>query len=298
MSSRWISTSFKGPRSLLRAKAALTAACEAFTSDDLPIPRAPQSSALLAGRPRANRSVFSTSMSRTRSTPFKSDISTRLTCGTGASRPSGCQIKASAASRSGAALDGGASRSSATAIRSRTSGARGARGRAADFFLVFGLAMGRVLGFRMVRLLLAGQGSPGKRAAPEKPRKDGFSGVPRRCNWGGGGYSPREFTVPARGFRSPWLEAAGDARGPLDVQHVCVCARDFRRRSRRRGWHANVAAAVRAYFRHHVLPDPAPAAEAGEAAPGAHQGGAARRYRHHQWRPDRQGDQGHRRRPN
>ena len=55
------------------------------------MPRAPHSSALLAGRPLAKRSVFSISTSRTRSMPLSSDISTRLTRATGASRPSGCQ---------------------------------------------------------------------------------------------------------------------------------------------------------------------------------------------------------------
>ncbi len=47
------------------------------------MPRAPHSSALLAGRPRAKRSVFSSSRSRTRSTPRSSAMSTRLTFATG-----------------------------------------------------------------------------------------------------------------------------------------------------------------------------------------------------------------------
>src|SRR5690606_7665245 len=47
-------------------------------------------------------------------------ISTRLTSGTGSSQPSGCQMKASAADRSVAARRGGASRSSASAMRVRT----------------------------------------------------------------------------------------------------------------------------------------------------------------------------------
>ena len=53
ISSRWISTSFNPP-----PVCAETSACTAFTRLDFPIPRAPQSSALLAGNPRANRSVF------------------------------------------------------------------------------------------------------------------------------------------------------------------------------------------------------------------------------------------------
>ena len=99
ISSRWISMSFS-PAAGLRP--ALIAACAALTSDDLPMPRAPHSSALLAGRPRAKRSVFSTRRSRTRSMPLSSDMSTRLTAATGASRrPSGCQTKASAAQEVG-----------------------------------------------------------------------------------------------------------------------------------------------------------------------------------------------------
>ena len=84
MSSRWISTSLSLPRATL----ALTAACEALTSDDLPMPRAPHNSALFAGRPLAKRSVFSISVSRTRSMPLSSVISTRLTRGTGTQRAS------------------------------------------------------------------------------------------------------------------------------------------------------------------------------------------------------------------
>ena len=109
--------------------AAPTAACAAFTSDDLPMPRAPQSSALFAGRPRVKRSVFSTKRSRTRSMPLRSDISTRLTRATGASRrPSGCQTKASALTKSGTAGGGGARRSKASAIRSSTSSVAGVSG--------------------------------------------------------------------------------------------------------------------------------------------------------------------------
>src|SRR5262245_50807489 len=111
--------SLSGPSLPLVACAALTDACTALTSDDFPMPRAPQRSALLAGRPRAKRSVFSTSTSRMRSMPLSSDISTRLTLATGTSlRPSGCQENASAAANRGAGAASGASRSSAAAIRS------------------------------------------------------------------------------------------------------------------------------------------------------------------------------------
>src|ERR1700712_3071808 len=74
----------------------------AFTSDDLPMPRAPHNSALLAGYPLAKRSVFSIRMSRIRSMPLSRLSSTRLTRGTGASRPLGCQMKASALSSTSA----------------------------------------------------------------------------------------------------------------------------------------------------------------------------------------------------
>ena len=69
MSSRWISTSLRRPATSVSR---LMAACAALTSDDLPMPRAPHSSALLAGRPRAKRWVFSTRRSRTRSIPRRS----------------------------------------------------------------------------------------------------------------------------------------------------------------------------------------------------------------------------------
>src|SRR6266446_6643998 len=105
ISSRWISTSLSSPA--LRPSPALTPAWAALTSDDLPIPRAPQSSALLAGRPRVKRSVFSTRMSRIRSIPLSSDMWTRLTCGTGSSPRSGCQMKASAVPSSDAPRAGG-----------------------------------------------------------------------------------------------------------------------------------------------------------------------------------------------
>src|SRR5262249_61217188 len=62
ISSRWISTSFRS--GLSEAEAARlsswrTSAWAALTSEDLPMPRAPQSRALLAGRPRGKgRGVF------------------------------------------------------------------------------------------------------------------------------------------------------------------------------------------------------------------------------------------------
>ena len=65
----------------------LIAAWAALTSEDLPIPRAPHRSALLAGKPRAKRWVFSTRRSRTRSMPRRSERSTRLTRAIGARSP-------------------------------------------------------------------------------------------------------------------------------------------------------------------------------------------------------------------
>ena len=57
-----------------------TSACAALTSEDLPMPRAPQSSALLAGRPSANRRVLSSSWSAARSMPLSRASGWRLTC--------------------------------------------------------------------------------------------------------------------------------------------------------------------------------------------------------------------------
>ena len=134
MSSRWISTSLSLPSTPVWR---LIVACAALTSDDLPMPRAPHRSALLAGRPRANRSVFSTRRSRTRSTPRRSLSSTRLTLATGPSVPrSARQTKASAASKSGFAGAKGASRSSASAMRLRRSAWLGS-GCGMDFFYAF-----------------------------------------------------------------------------------------------------------------------------------------------------------------
>ena len=133
MSSRWISTSLSRPSTPFMA---LTRACAALTSEDLPMPRAPHNSALLAGRPVAKRSVFSISMSRIRSMPCSRPMSTRLTFGTGARRPSGCQTKASARFSESALSNLGeaaampaAIASSARAIRSSIAGALAARGR-------------------------------------------------------------------------------------------------------------------------------------------------------------------------
>ena len=57
----------------------LTSACAALTSEDLPMPRAPHSSALLAGNPSAKRRVFSSNWSEARSIPLRSAIGWRLT---------------------------------------------------------------------------------------------------------------------------------------------------------------------------------------------------------------------------
>ena len=90
------------------------------------MPRAPHSMAVLAGHPRATRSVLASNMPFCRSTPCNSAIGTRETLGTGSSRAGeGCQTKASAAPRLGRAGGGGARRSRAAAIRSRESISRG-----------------------------------------------------------------------------------------------------------------------------------------------------------------------------
>src|SRR5437879_12411184 len=113
----------------------------ALTSDDLPMPRAPHSSALLAGSPLAKRAVFSIRMSRIRSIPLSRPRSTRLTRGTGASRPSGCQTKASAAPNDSAVPAAGeaadrwpAIASSAMAIRSAVASFEGLAGRFVNVF--------------------------------------------------------------------------------------------------------------------------------------------------------------------
>src|SRR5258708_3332894 len=111
-------------------------ACAALTSDDLPMPRAPHSNALLAGSPLAKRAVFSISISRIRSIPLSRPRSTRLTRGTGASHPFGCQTKASALPNESLAPDAGeaadrceAMTSSARAILSVVSCSEDAAGR-------------------------------------------------------------------------------------------------------------------------------------------------------------------------
>ena len=180
------------------------------------MPRAPHSSALLAGRPWAKRSVFSTRRSRTRSMPLSSDMSTRLTRRTGASsRPSGYQTKASAAAKSGAGGGGGARRSSASAIRASSSALPSAGGAAlalrgrccrlpyrrlssCERARRFGHVVHRVAAFP-----LAGR----ERLASAAGRR----GVAQRCNWANGGYSPRRFCAQNRPFRPrgrPRLTAA------------------------------------------------------------------------------------------
>ena len=122
MSSRWISTSFKSAPAALSSLASwlCTCACTAFTSEDLPMPRAPHRSALLAGSPRAKRSVLSTSCGAMCPSPLRRASGTRLTCWTASKLcRSACQTNASAASKSGSAGVRGASRSRAAARRSR-----------------------------------------------------------------------------------------------------------------------------------------------------------------------------------
>ena len=97
-SSRCISTSFRS------CPSARTAACTALTRLDLPMPRAPQSSALLAGRPRGElaRVLPAACRATGRCRPAASSA-TRLTSATGSSRSgAACQTKASAAAKSGA----------------------------------------------------------------------------------------------------------------------------------------------------------------------------------------------------
>src|SRR5690606_34189275 len=165
MSSRWISTSLSGGSP--SARPALIVACTALTSDDLPMPRAPHRSALLAGRPAAKRCVLSARMSRTRSTPRINAMSTRLTRWTGSSAPvSADQTKQSAAARSVASGSRGASRATA-AIR-----------RSSFFSSVSGSVSGSVsrrvsgsMSFMAGQALISGRGQSGLTCPPsgEKP---------------------------------------------------------------------------------------------------------------------------------
>src|SRR5580658_7907610 len=129
----------------------------ALTSELLPMPREPQSSALLAGKPPANCRVLSSRMSRTRSIPCSNGRATRLIFGTGTSlSASAKKTKASAAPRSTGGGGGGASRSRASAMR----WSRGASGSA-------GNVIGQLRGARAAaRDAAAGPGGSGARTLP------------------------------------------------------------------------------------------------------------------------------------
>ena len=171
------------------------------------MPRAPHSSALLAGRPRAKRSVFSTSRSRTRSMPRNRPMSTRLTRGTGVKPElAACQTKASAASKSALPPVWGASRSSASAIRVRVERSSGGGTALSDMVWV------RALEMRATRL-------PGRRARHSRkglcdkvlqgwlrpPPVPGCAGRGASCHPGAAlhcftgacRYSPRRFRPPS-----------------------------------------------------------------------------------------------------
>ncbi len=76
---------------------ASASACAAFTRDDLPMPRAPHSMALLAGCPAAKRSVLSSSRSRCRVHPLQqADLDPRHLRAPVQPRSCGCQTNASA----------------------------------------------------------------------------------------------------------------------------------------------------------------------------------------------------------
>src|SRR4051794_25464425 len=172
------------------------------------MPRAPHNSALFAGSPLAKRSVFSISVSRTRSMPLSSVIWTRLTRGTGTSRePWACQMKASAESKSEFEFGRGASRSSASAIRVKVCasgalafGLAAAFGFGLDFDLDTGLDMGLAMG-----TLSVGRSHTGAAFAPqgENPEKSGYWG--RFAAWRSVAIGP-----PTAIFRAP-SGAAGAA---------------------------------------------------------------------------------------
>src|SRR6202012_2954381 len=137
-----------------------------------------------------------------RSMPLSRPISTRLTRGTGASRPSGCQTKGSAFPSASAAEDGGeaaercdAIDSSARAIRSevsRSEEAAGSLGAETGDFRWPALEAAReavLLGFFDIFGLSDDAPLTGLAGACKRPKR----GAWQRCNWGRGRYSPREF---------------------------------------------------------------------------------------------------------
>ena len=112
ISSRWISTR---PQSRPFFK---IAPCTDFTSDDLPVPRAPHNSALFAGNRLAKAVVLVISKSRCSSTPRNKSSAKRLTAVTATNwRMSECQTYASAVTSDALSGAGGHWRSSALAIR-------------------------------------------------------------------------------------------------------------------------------------------------------------------------------------
>ncbi len=101
---------------------ALASACTALTSDDLPVPRAPHKSTLLAGSPLAKRNVLSKSFAFCGSIPFKRAIGRRLTRVTGSiASGSVCQMKALTSAGRHTGSYTGLRRSRAAAMRSRVS---------------------------------------------------------------------------------------------------------------------------------------------------------------------------------
>src|ERR1700732_1578611 len=276
-------------------------ACAAFTSDDFPMPRAPHSSALLAGYPLAKRSVFSIRMSRNRSMPLSSPISTRLTRCTGASRPSGCQMKASAWLSDPAAGAAGAPAkrceamvSSERAIRSaiscpedaagpfvadtgdfRTAARRAGRGPVLlDFFDIFCLPDDAPL-----------TGLTGG-------RKRGKSGTGRVAI--GTAAAIVRANLPGPALRSRAAGSSPFRKDCTNADNSCVCPGRGRRRYQQ---HVDVAAAVRADLRDHVFPDFAAAAEEGEGPRRTREEHPPRRHRRYDGRFGRQSDKSGGRRP-
>ena len=262
MSSRWISISLSGGAPF--GWRAATAACAAFTSELLPMPRAPQRSALLAGRPAAKRSVLSISVSRERSMPLRSGSSTRLTLGTGCRRGgSACQTKASAAERSASPGRSG----------------REPFERGGDPLEQ------RRREIRVFRAMACSRSCPPGAISRRGAARQG------RANCGAATVAmPMPLTIvrPTLGRTGPILEGIVTHH----VGNTGLCAGHRRIGGRRPAHHA---AAFRPDLRHHVFPHPAAAAAAGEAARGDAEGDPPRRHGRHQRRPDRQGDQGRRR---
>ena len=218
MSSRWISISFSGWRPCQRV--AVDLRVDGLDQRGLAhAARAPEQD--VVGRQPARRSARCSRcrVSRARSMPFSSTMSTRFTVGTGASRGgAGCQTKASAAVKSRLAAGGGrkalqrsrrcASRSAVTVGRRAVAWAR-LMGSIPETLGMRALARRRIA---MLTPVPVAADCFQRQASRDERRQFAF-----RRN---AGYSPRHFS----GRPSPWRmrrRATSLRRDPSD--HPCLC---------------------------------------------------------------------------